>query len=195
MRIGWAVLIGGLVCATVGCENEPPPALAHADTSISGLRVHILPTIDFLGAGVDEEKDEESRKAMLAAQQAIVVRMTEAGYKVVGDKGPWDLSTVTWFTTKRPPHEDLAFARVRLRLKDRKGATVDEITVEFKAHHAPATEPDRVALALVNEMTHSLKVATFAAGRKKAPPKDEPATPPPAASSAPAPATPAPPTP
>jgi hypothetical protein len=158
-----AIAAGG----AAGCAPPPPPVLAHAETT-AGLRIRITDQLDFLGNGEDEEKDEEVRKAMAGAQRALVARLTEAGYVVV-DKGPFDVSASTWFTVKRPRHEDLLFARARVRLKDRKGDTVDEITLEYRNNAAPATEPDRVAVSLINEMNKSPKLLTLAQRRAKSP--------------------------
>ena len=66
-------------------------------------------------------------------------------------------------------------ARARLRLKDRKGEVVEEITLEYRNHTAPANEPDRVAISLINEVNRSPKVAAIAQKRTKAAPGAEPA--------------------
>jgi len=185
-----AVFVAIALAGAPGCAPPPPPVLAHAETTV-GLRVRITDTIDYLGNGEDEEKDEEARKAMAGAQKAMVARLTEAGYVCV-DKGPFDVSASTWFTMKRPRHEDLLFARARVRLKDRKGDVVDEITLEYRNNAAPAVEPDRVAVSLVNEMNKSPKLGAVAQKRgKSAPASATPSADAPVPGAAPDPAAPA----
>jgi hypothetical protein len=166
MRILGALLVAAAL-AGAACGPPPPPVFTHAESATAGLRVHINDRSDYLGTGEDEERDDVHRKAIAAAQHALVVRMQEAGYVVVTDKGPWDLSTSTMFSIKRERHQDSNFARARIRLKDGKGNVVDEITLEYRGNAAPASEPDRVAVSLVNEMNKSAKIATFAQSRAK----------------------------
>jgi hypothetical protein len=176
-----ALSIAAASAALSGCGGTlPPPVLTHADQT-TGLRVRIADKSDYLGNGENEEHDDENRKAIAGAQHALVLRLQEAGY-VVAEKGPYDVSAGTSFSIKRPRHEDAAFARARLRLKDRKGEVVEEITMEFRNHAVPAAEPDRVAVILVNELNKSPKVAALVKKRDPAA-SAEPAPAPPAAPS------------
>ena len=171
MGVVGAVFVAIALAGAPGCAPPPPPVLSHAETT-AGLRVRIGDTIDYLGAG--DEQDEEIRKAMAGAQRALLARLTEAGYVVVADKGPFDVSASTAFTLRRPRHEDLVFARARVRLKDRRGDVVDEITLEYRNNTAPAAEPDRVGVSLVNEMNKSPKLVTLAQKRGKSTPASAP---------------------
>jgi hypothetical protein len=167
MRIVRAVFLAVVLATAAACGPPPPPVLAHAE-STAGLRVRITEKPEYIGTGEDEEKDQERRVAFTGAQRALMARLKEAGYVVV-EKAPYDLSAGTSFSIKKLRREDPAFARARLRLKDRKGTVVDEITLEFHGRVAPASEPDRVAVSLVNEMNKSPKIVTFAQNRAKTP--------------------------
>jgi hypothetical protein len=181
MRVVRAVIVA-LALGTAACAPPPPPVLVHAE-STAGLRVRITEKPEYLGTGENEERDADRRQAFTGAHRALMARLTAAGYVVV-DKAPYDLSAGTSFSIKKLRREDPAFAKARLRLKDRKGNLVDEITLEFHGRVAPANEPDRVAVSLVNEMNKSPKLVTFARNRANAPTPDEDA---PAPAPAPAP--------
>ena len=171
IRLVGAVFVAIALAGVPGCAPPPPPVLSHAETT-AGVRVRIVDTIDFL-ANSDDEHDDEYRKAMVGAQKALIARLTEAGYVCV-EKAPYDVWASTSYRFKRPRHEDLLFATARLRLKDRKGDIVDEITLEYRNNAAPAAEPDRVAVSLVNEMNKSPKLGTLAQKRAKQAPASAP---------------------
>ena len=163
MRMAGAALIIISLAGAVACGPPPPPVPSHADAT-AGLRISIGDgdKVEYLGTGDDAARDDETAKAMAAAQHALVTRLESAGYVVVTGKGPWDLTASTTFTIKRVRHEDPAFGRARIRLRDRKGNVIDEITLEYRNNTAPTAEPDRVAVSLVNEMNSSLKLSNFA---------------------------------
>lgn len=151
------------VLALASCApRAAPPTLAPAATSHAGLRVRISPEHVHLGNGFDESRDARYAAAKAAAQRALVQRLRDAGYMPVTD-GAYNLSAGTWYAMKWPRGEDPAFGKARLRLKDRRGQVVDDITLEFRNQVAPLTEPDRVAVSLVNHVTKSQKIASFAA--------------------------------
>jgi len=163
MRITGAVLVIAALAGTVACGPPPAPVPSHADAT-AGLRISIVDgdKVEYLGTGDDAARDDETKTFMAGAQHALVTRLESSGYVVVTGKGAWDLTATTQFSIKRPPHEDAAFGRARIRLRDRKGNVIDEITLEYRNHTAPAAEPDRVAVSLVNEMNSSLKLSNFA---------------------------------
>lgn len=164
-RRSGAILVSfAALLSLASCAAVPPPPLLVPAASTAGLRVRISPTFITLGTGVNETRDAEDAAAKTAAQQALVERLRDAGYVPV-DSGPYDLSAGTWYAVRFPRREDPAFARARVRLRDATGQVVDDITLEFRGNVAPLTQPNTVAVSLVNEMTKSPKLVAFAVSR------------------------------
>lgn len=178
MRILRAALIAiSLVGAASCAPPPPPPVLVHADTT-AGLRVRIK---ELNPEGIEAEGSNAAHtKAMASAQHALIARLQEAGYVVV-EKGAYDIGATTSYSIKTEHRDDPYFTAARLRLIDRKDKVLEDIKLQFNGNAAPAAEPDRVAVSLVNEMNKSPKLGALAQSRAKSAPAPAPAAEDPAA--------------
>jgi hypothetical protein len=160
-----AFVVAGV--GAVGCGHAPPPPQPvllqpPPEANPYGLRILISREYHYLGNGRDEELDAKHASALRGAQEALVTRMEQAGLKPVSS-GPYDLVAGTSYAMGALRYVHPVFAKAQLRLKNRKGELIEEITLTFKDNEAPYNQPDRVAVSLVNQVVGSIKVQSFAA--------------------------------
>jgi hypothetical protein len=180
LLVTFAFATVGIALSSIGCGHTPPPPQLvllqpPPEANPYGLRILISREHHHLGNGRDDELDAKYAAAQKGAQEALVARMEQAGLKPVSS-GPYDLSAGTSYAMHAHRNVHPAFAKAQLRLKNRKGELVDEITLSFKGDDAPYDQPDRVAVSLVNQVVGSTKVQAFAASSRAAPQKEEAST-------------------
>jgi hypothetical protein len=140
-----AMVAAPAFAVVASCHHPIDPVLRPAP--VNGIQVCWQP----------EDQGDDLEPVQRELHKAVGQRLADAGYRLVA-RG-CDLQVFYQYTTKGVGLG--SFRTVHVVLRDDIGKFMDRFALDFAPSEAPADEPDRVAILLVNGVNDSAKVAAI----------------------------------